>query len=324
MGNQNSSIPTEINDDILAEILKKLPAKTLIQFQSVSKPWLTLINQPSFAKLHYAQFATNDHPQNTFITAYNSLTRNRHFFFVSRATSRAADTPSPTDVTTSRAAARFLRAAAIFSRAPVFTSRAVMSEPRAAPFASLAALTHLVTFSAPTITSKETTECEHLNGLVLFNSGNGFVENDYAFVINPGTRETVQISEPVLAYSYGKVHMCYFFGYDEVRNEHKVLNIRMLDIKSLKPFKPSSVEVMLYELLSSTWRKIDVDLPFDISDGDRWCYGTKHSVCVNSVIYVMLQSRNEILVFDLRTEMFEIINLPSGAIHDIPQGSSKR
>nr|GEZ63046.1 hypothetical protein [Tanacetum cinerariifolium] len=138
-------------------------------------------------------------------------------------------------------------------------------------------------------------------------------------------KETTEfkISVPVLGYSYGKVHICYFFGYDEVRSEHKVLNIRMLDIKSL-PFKPSSVEIMLYELSSFTWRNIDVDLPFDISDGDRWCYGTKHSVCVNSVIYVMLQSRNEILAFDLRTEMFEIINLPSGAIHDIPQGPSKR
>ncbi|PWA35930.1 F-box domain-containing protein [Artemisia annua] len=200
-----------------------------------------------------------------------------------------------------------------------------MSGPRAAPPKSLVALTHLVTFTAPMVTSKETTECEHLNGLILFNSGNGFVENDYAYVTNPSTRETVKISAPVsvLANIYGKVHICYFFGYDEVRNEHKVLNIRMLDIKSLKPFKPSRVEIMLYELSSFTWRKIDVDLPFDIS-GDRWCYGTKHSVCVNSVIYVMLQSRNEILAFDLRTEMFEIINLPSGAIHDIPQGSSKR
>ncbi|GKB67675.1 putative F-box domain-containing protein, partial [Tanacetum coccineum] len=287
MGNQNSSIssiPIEINDDILTEILTKLPAKTLIQFQSVSKPWLTLINQPSFAKLHYAHFATNDRPLNTLITAYNTLTRHRHFLSASRASATIS---------------------------------------RAAPTTSLAALTHLVTFTAPTIMNKETTECEHLNGLILFNSGNGFVENDYAFVINPSTRETVKISLPVLAYSYGKVHICYFFGYDEVRNEHKVLNIRMLDIKSLKPFKPRSVEIMLYELSSFTWRKIDVDLPIDISN-DRWCYGTKHSVCVNSVIYVMLQSRNEILAFDLRTEMFEIINLPSGAIHDIPQGPSKR
>ncbi|GJT92369.1 putative F-box domain-containing protein [Tanacetum coccineum] len=160
-------------------------------------------------------------------------------------------------------------------------------------------------------TRRETTQLEHLHGLVLLTTGNGFIENDFAFVINPSTRKYVKLNAPgsVSVYDYGRVHICYFFGYDEVRNEHKVLNIRMLGIKSLRPFQPSSVEIMLFELGSFEWRKIDVEIPIDIS-GEDWYYGTKLSVCVNSVIHLMLQSRNEVLAFDLRREIFEIIKIP--------------
>nr|GEW41724.1 hypothetical protein [Tanacetum cinerariifolium] len=151
--------------------------------------------------------------------------------------------------------------------------RHILSVPRATltnEHLSRAAVrvTHLMTLQDAPTTRRETTELEHLHGLVLLTTGNGFIENDFAFVINPSTREYVRLNAPgsVSVYDYGKVHVCYFFGYDEVRNEHKVLNIRMLDIKS---FKPSSVEIMLFELGTSEWRKIDVEIPIDIS-GEDW------------------------------------------------------
>ncbi|GKB74859.1 putative F-box protein [Tanacetum coccineum] len=152
-------------------------------------------------------------------------------------------------------------------------------------------------------TRRETTQLEHLYGLVLLTT-NGFIENDFAFFINPSTRKYVKLNAPgsVSVYDYERVHICYFFGYDEVRNEHKVLNIRMLGIKSLRPFQPSSVEIMLFELGSFKWRKIDVEILIDIS------------VCVNSVIHLMLQSRNEVLAFDLKREIFEIIKIPNEAL----------
>ncbi|KAI3762154.1 hypothetical protein L1987_52577 [Smallanthus sonchifolius] len=157
---------------------------------------------------------------------------------------------------------------------------------------------------------------QHLNGLVLFTSGNGFIVNNFAFVINPSTRRIFEVPGPGsenLDQAYGKVHICYFFGFDESRNEHKILTVRMLDILSVTPFKPTRIEIMIFSMSNHTWRTIDVDLPFDVS-GDHWYYGTKHSVCVNSVIHVMLQSQNEILGFDLKTENFSIISIPQDAV----------
>ncbi|KAJ0940146.1 putative F-box domain-containing protein [Helianthus annuus] len=42
------SIPNEIIEDILL----RLPMKSLFRFRSVSKPWLSRISRPSFTKLH--------------------------------------------------------------------------------------------------------------------------------------------------------------------------------------------------------------------------------------------------------------------------------
>ncbi|KAM0013028.1 putative F-box domain-containing protein [Helianthus debilis subsp. tardiflorus] len=42
-------LPLEIQE----EIMKRLPVKSLIQFRSVSKPWMSLINSPDFIK-HYS------------------------------------------------------------------------------------------------------------------------------------------------------------------------------------------------------------------------------------------------------------------------------
>lgn len=41
------------NDDILTEILLRLPVKSLLRFKSVSKHWLSLISNPDFCRRHY-------------------------------------------------------------------------------------------------------------------------------------------------------------------------------------------------------------------------------------------------------------------------------
>ncbi|XP_076906943.1 F-box protein At1g30790-like [Bidens hawaiensis] len=259
--------PEEFVEDIITDILSRLTVKTLLQYKTVCKPWLSLISDPSFAKLQLTHATTA-----RFISAYDHATRKRHFL--------------------------------------------------SAPCGS-GPVTHIMTLdNAPTVSRKETTEAEHLNGLVLFTSGNGFIMHNFAYVISPSTRKIFKLpgpaAEPVQA--YGKVHICCFFGFDESRNEHKILTVRMLDIRSVTPFKPTRIEIMIFSMLNYTWRTIDVDLPFDVS-GDQWYYGTKHGVCVNSVIHVMLQSQNEILAFDLRTEKFSIINIPQDAA---PNETEKR
>ncbi|KAF8404539.1 hypothetical protein HHK36_009426 [Tetracentron sinense] len=41
------------SDDLLTEILLRLPMKSLLRFKSVSKRWLSLISNPSFCHIHY-------------------------------------------------------------------------------------------------------------------------------------------------------------------------------------------------------------------------------------------------------------------------------
>ncbi|XP_071713364.1 putative F-box protein At1g50870 [Rutidosis leptorrhynchoides] len=210
-GNNSQSVElakvTSLNE-IIYEILSRLPVKTLLQFTSVSKPMLSLIKNPSFANLYFAR-STNERRRAIFISAYDPDTLKRHFF--------------------------------------------------SAPYHMSGPLTHLLTLDdCPTNDSIEFTEAVHIK--------------------------------------------------------------RMLDIQSVKPFKPTTIEIMIFCMSSLSWRKIDVDLPFDVC-GDRWCVGTKHSVCVNSVIHVILQ--NEILAFDLRTEKFSIINIPGDAIPTVKMSSER-
>ncbi|XP_071688522.1 putative F-box protein At4g09190 [Rutidosis leptorrhynchoides] len=274
-------------NDILEEILSRLPVRVLVQFSSVSKPWLSLISNPWFAKVHYNRATTNEGRTAIIITAYDKVKRKLHFLSVPRHNSGPA--------------------------------------------------THILTLDHTQITSNEMEimQAQHLNGLILFNSENGFVENNFAFVINPSTRKLFKLPESTIvsSSSYGKKeevhHICYFFGFNESTNEHKVLKIRMLDIVSINPRQPikklciksvnhvkPTIEIMIFCMSSLSWRKIDANLPFNVS-GNHWYLGTKHSVCVNSVIYVMIEHLNQILAFDLRTEdKFLMINLPSDAIID--------
>ncbi|KAM0041716.1 putative F-box domain-containing protein [Helianthus debilis subsp. tardiflorus] len=255
---------TPFSDDIILEILSRLPVKTILKARSVSKPWLSLISDPSFNKLQFTQ-ATTARRTALLISAYDTWDRKRYLLSVA---------------------------------------------PDGGP------VTHLMTPKARTINNKETTQVEHLNGLVLFTSGNGFIEHNFAFVVNPSTREMFKLLGPASQpdrLSYGDGHICYFFGFDESRNEHKVLTIRMFGV-SFRPFRPKTIEIMIYSMSNLSWRKIDQDLPSDVIS--EWNIGTKHSVCVNSVIHLILQNRNEILAFDLRTEKFSIINLPVDAIRN--------
>ncbi|XP_076884632.1 F-box protein At1g30790-like [Bidens hawaiensis] len=259
----DNTLLISLPEDIITEILSRLPVKTLIKLRPVSKPY-----SPSFTRLQFTHAIASNRTA-LLLSAYDTSTRQRYLL---SATSNGG---------------------------PVI----VAAIPRAC-----------------TIINRETTEMEHVHGLVLFSSGNGFVERNFAYVINPATRKIFKLfgggSHPIKM-RYGVGHICYFFGYDESRNEHKVLTIRMLDVASLKPFVPKRIEIMIFSMLSLTWRNINVD-GFEIGDDviREWNIGTKHGVCVDSVIHVILQSRNEILAFDLRTEKFSIIKFPNDAIRD--------
>ena len=60
----NSSTPASLLillDELIAEILYRLPVKTLMQLKCVCKSWKTLISHPSFTKLHLHLLPRNTH-----------------------------------------------------------------------------------------------------------------------------------------------------------------------------------------------------------------------------------------------------------------------
>ncbi|KAF5818729.1 putative F-box domain-containing protein [Helianthus annuus] len=230
---------TSFPGEIIEEILSRLPAKSILRFRSVSKPWLSLISTPSFTKLHFTR-ATAAHRTALFISAYNFSTGKRHFL------------SAPHD------------------GGPV---------------------THLMTLDHPCFAS---IAAQHLNGLVCF-TYHTWSSHAHAFLVNPSTHKSFKLPSPGSS-------MFYLFGFDESRNEHKILSIRKL-------FKPLAIEIMILSMTNYSWRKIDTEPPAFSWDG----YHTKDGVCVNSVVYLMLESY-DILAFDFRTEKFSLINTPQDVL----------
>lgn len=55
---ENNTVAPDFDDDIIAEILLRLPANSLLRFRCVCKSWLALISAPSFVKNHLSRVNT--------------------------------------------------------------------------------------------------------------------------------------------------------------------------------------------------------------------------------------------------------------------------
>ncbi|KAJ0730533.1 putative F-box associated interaction domain-containing protein [Helianthus annuus] len=79
--------------------------------------------------------------------------------------------------------------------------------------------------------------------------------------------------------------------------------------------EPTRYEIMIFSLSTRSWRKIYAEPPIGFS-WDNMYFPYHHSVCVNSVIHLMFLDGlwSHILAFDLRTEVFSVINFPQGAL----------
>ncbi|KAI7734027.1 hypothetical protein M8C21_026544 [Ambrosia artemisiifolia] len=233
-------------EEIIEQIISRLPIKSILRFKSISKPWLSLISNPSFTKLHST---VGPSTTSLFLTLVDSSTNTRYFF-------SGANNDN----------------------------------------GSVANLIKLD--NTPYVFGT----VEHLNGLLCLIDRDYHSDNIYASVINPTTHKFFKLPDRPLVPLLNE-DMCYFFGFDESSNEHKVLYV---DVGLIKL---TTIEIMIFSFLNYSWRKINVDLPIGVSR-DRWFYGTKVSVCVNSIIHMMIRNPFEILAFDLRTETFSIVNVP--------------
>ncbi|KAL5730446.1 hypothetical protein ACHQM5_003264 [Ranunculus cassubicifolius] len=49
-----------VPEDVMVDILSRLPAKSLIRFKTVCKTWYNLVHQPDFTKLHLSRAIHSD------------------------------------------------------------------------------------------------------------------------------------------------------------------------------------------------------------------------------------------------------------------------
>ncbi|KAM0024028.1 putative F-box domain-containing protein [Helianthus debilis subsp. tardiflorus] len=173
-------------------------------------------------------------------------------------------------------------------------------------------VTHLMTLDDD-VGYADITDAQHLNGLVCSVLVKYCSDDDcyypQIFVVNPSTHKVFKLPQQDSEFSMYPVEKgCYLFGFDESKNEHKILIIR----KSYTHI----MEIMIYSMLNYSWRKIDVEPPIGF-DWDSLVFevrGDYINVCVNSVVHLLLLDTCDILGFDLRTEKFLIINTPQGVI----------
>jgi len=65
--------PPYLPDELITQILLRLPVKSLIRFKSVSKSWCSLISNPSFAKSQFQITAATHTRRILFITKTSEL-----------------------------------------------------------------------------------------------------------------------------------------------------------------------------------------------------------------------------------------------------------
>ncbi|KAJ0615594.1 putative F-box associated interaction domain-containing protein [Helianthus annuus] len=165
--------------------------------------------------------------------------------------------------------------------------------------------------------SVRTTQAEHLNGLVFFTwvEKFGAYNHAHALVVNPSTHKSYEPTYQNSNYLYEKVYnMQYFFGYDESRNEHKILMIRTL-------IEPTRFEIMIFSMSSYSWRKIDVELSIAFNGNPLHHLNESSAACVDSVVYIMLLDAIDILAFDFRMEKLSTISTPQGVVPHVTSTS---
>ncbi|KAK1352871.1 F-box domain-containing protein [Heracleum sosnowskyi] len=70
-----------LSDDLISEILERVPVKSLLRFQSVCKTWLSLIKHPAFVKSQLLRATTTETDQTLIISRYKGQDENRFVLF---------------------------------------------------------------------------------------------------------------------------------------------------------------------------------------------------------------------------------------------------
>ncbi|GFP96390.1 putative F-box protein at3g17490 [Phtheirospermum japonicum] len=66
-----------LSEDVIVEILSRLPVNSLLRFKSVCKSWNAIINDPMFVSKHHQTTSLKEYPQVVLISRRDDMTNNR-------------------------------------------------------------------------------------------------------------------------------------------------------------------------------------------------------------------------------------------------------
>ncbi|XP_047339560.1 F-box protein CPR1-like [Impatiens glandulifera] len=280
-----------LSNDILEEVLCRLPIKCLIRFRCVSKSWLALISSPYFVKLHFNRSVQTKRnlrlfKSNLFQVDFDSLhdddvlqeVKFRNYGFVPKSSCDGLLCMSNTRDT---------------QRVLVWNPSTRRNPSKRWP---------------NTIAEKNyPTTCLGDDFLSMPNVH----AIDNVFLWNPSTRKALKLPyasieiEKQIGLFNAYVYCVYRIGYDNTNDDYKVVRIVILS----EPRSFSEYEIMVYSLRSNSWHRLEKfpHCPNWSNFGDCIVGGALHFM---SIVKSDLKSENSIVAFDLGTEKCRVLPQP--------------
>ncbi|EOA32170.1 hypothetical protein CARUB_v10015426mg [Capsella rubella] len=279
--------------EIIAEILLRLPAKSIGRFRCVSKLFCSLSSDPRFAKSHLDLILRNE----TVRSIHRKLIVSSHNLY-------SLDFDSiGFEVTRDLAAVELIYPLkddpSIFSemirsyvREHLYDGGSEVDEDDRRVMLTLNAKSHRRNWVEIVGSS---------NGLVCISPGEGAV-----FLYNPTTGDSKRLPETLRPKSveHGRDNFqSYGFGFDDLTDDYKVVKL----VASSDDFLDASV----YSLKADSWRRI-CNLNYEHNDG-FYTSGVHFNGAIHWVFTEGSHDQRVVVAFDLQTEEFREIPLPDEA-----------
>ncbi|GER48087.1 F-box and associated interaction domains-containing protein [Striga asiatica] len=261
-------------EEIITEILLRLPVKSLLRFKCVSKPWLLLISSPKFAKTHLQTS-----------TARNSgVSPCENLIFGRRTDNDRSLHTCPINSAIDGSVLADPVTGCLYS---------VNDDGDPIPFESAPLNCPPI---APGFELRLIGSC---NGLVCFRFS---IPTDCSIcIMNPATRKLKTLPESGVSGIYlSHFNNSYSFGYDEVHDDCKVIEIHSFAIRSDK----HETHAMIYSSRADSWKPLSWPGGFAGFRSGKFLNGSIHWRVLVSA------SKLDIVSFNLSAETFARLPLP--------------
>lgn len=277
-------------EELMTEILVRLPVKTLLVCKSISKPWLSLISNPSFIKSHL-HFVINKNP--TLLEILDPSEANPSNLVLPEILPFNGDMLALPDWLQSVEAV-------LRSYQRILYAIKTFLHEKGHDFSSLP-----VCIVMPSVFGNSQvvgTSC--CNGIICLS-----LTDDYCSVVylwNPSIRRCKQVRVPESYVSRSRNRAKIGFGYDSTSNDYKVFRTsyeKKLDSAQLK--------MQVYSANADRWREFQGPVLGNKLDEEEKEFQRNNYIVINGTLYFSNGDEQQLITFDLHKEVFGLVSFPS-------------